>query len=69
MKKIAFSDLTDSAQKRAEAMDDDRPVYARHNGRGYELRQIHFVDPNSAQYEKDEASLLKDGFKPVDFGR
>ncbi len=67
--KIDISELSYRACRRAEAMAEaeERPVYARRRGRGYELTQIHFIIPYGDQYEKEEERLLKDGWKRIDF--
>jgi hypothetical protein len=67
MQTIDMSSLSDNAQRQAEQMQEDRPVYARPRGRGYELKQIHFIATNTPQYEAEEARLARDGWMRVEF--
>ena len=65
--KIPVSDLTNSAQKRADKMEEG-PVFARRGGRGWELTQIN-VSRHSPQWDKAEQALLDDGWRQIDFGQ
>ena len=67
MNDLAYSDLSDAAQRRAAKLSDNGAVWARRNKRGWELTQINEVH-GTFQYGKAEGELWKKGWQRIDFG-